>query len=150
MRSNQLVRGLVIGFLTATFIFGVVGFSSAWRKGGGELPRQYERLLESADRLWSEYKSADAAYFDHGRTDTRTHALRLADIQDRLANVHGEWMGTDAPPGLEAVDMKVGLALELQMAAIGAELVALFSDDQSYMELSAELDSEYEVVVNDL
>ena len=149
MRSRPFARGSIIGFVTAALLFGAVGLGGAWRKDAG-MPPQYVSLLESADRLWTEYKRADSAYFDQGRTDAHAHALRLAGIQDRLADVHGRWMQTDAPPGLEAVDMKVGLALELQMAAIGAELVALLGDDPSYLDLSAELDGEYEMVVGDL
>lgn len=144
-----VLRSAVVAAAVIAVLVSTAQVASAWRKGSG-LPRQYEALLESADNLWSQYKQADSRYFDEGRTDTRSHVTRLAEIQNQLAGLHTTWMQTEAPDGLEVVDLKVGLALELQMAAIGAELVALLNEDQSYLELSAELDAEYEVVVNDL
>lgn len=48
------------------------------------------------------------------------------------------------------LDLKVGLALNLQMSAIGAELVGLADDDQDYLDFSAQLDEEYDAVVDDL
>ncbi len=142
-------RASVVAAVVVVVLVGTVGVAAAWEKGN-PLPRQYAAILESADTLWTEYKQADAKYFEQDKTDTASHAKKLAALQDKLAAVHATWMQTAAPAGLEVVDMKVGLALELQMAAIGAELVGLLGEDESYLELSSELDSEYETVVNDL
>jgi hypothetical protein len=112
---------------------------------------RYMGLLERADRLWEQYKRADEAFFEDGRTNMRRHAERLAEIQGGLSNLYAEWMQTEAPnQGMVVVDLKVGLALNLQMAAIGAELVGLADDDQGYLDFSADLDAEYESVVDDI
>jgi len=112
---------------------------------------RYMSLLDRADRLWEQYKSADEAYFEDGRTNVRRHAERLAEIQGGLSGLYGEWLQTEAPNDeMVVVDFKVGLALNLQMAAIGAELVGLADDDQGYLDFSAELDGQYESVVDDI
>ena len=116
----------------------------------GSAEREYFSLLDRADTLWQRYKSADRAFFDRGRTDTGEHIQALAAIHDELGQVHDAWLEFEVPDEMVVADLKVGLALELQMAAIAAEVVGLFQEDQSFLDLSADLDTAYENVVDDI
>jgi hypothetical protein len=115
-----------------------------------KLNKKYQALVDEADALWAEYKKADKNFFEKGKSDFDKHLAKLADLQDRLAALHTKWMGMETPDAVGTSDFKVGLALELQIAAIGAEIVGLLEDDQDYMNLSTELDKQYEAVVADL
>lgn len=115
-----------------------------------KLGKKYQAILNEADTLWAEYKKADKHFFEKQKTDFDQHVGKLAEIQDRLAALHTKWMNTETPDSVGTADFKVGLALELQMSAIGAEIVGLLDEDQAYMNLSTELDKKYEEVVDDL
>ena len=138
-----------------TMVILVVAVSMAAAAGSGVAPKsttadRYLRLLERADQLWRDYKTADRSFFERGRADAVEHVTELARIQDGLAQLHSQWLGIEVPEDLVVTDLKVGLALELQMAAIGAEIVGVLDDDRDYLELSATLDEGYEGVVDDL
>jgi hypothetical protein len=126
---------------------GVAGTVCALKEDGSE---RYLGLLQRADQLWQDYKAADREFFEHDRPDAVAHVTELARVQDRLAALHEEWMAIEVPDELAVTDLKVGLALELQMAAIGAEIVGVLDDDQDYLDLSASLDEGYAGVVDDL
>ncbi len=134
----------------AFFILSSTGQDPLQAKSQKKLLKQYQQLLEEADALWADYKKADKNYHEKGKTGLDKHVAKLADIQDRLSQLHTKWMNMEAPEAVGTDDFKVGLALELQMAAIGAELVGLLDDDQEYMDLSMDLDKKYEGVVGDL
>lgn len=115
-----------------------------------KLEKKFVAIAEEADALWAEYKKADKNFFEKGKSDFDKHIAKLAEVQDRLAALHTKWMNTETPDSVGTADFKLGLALELQMAAIGAEIVGLLEEDQDYMNLSLELDKQYEAVVDDL
>lgn len=129
-------------------IFAIAG--SPVVAGPKKVAKQYQALCGEADALWAEYKKADKNFFEKGKTGIDDHIKTLARLQDKLAALHTKWLNTEAPDAVGTSDFKIGLALELQMAAIGAEIVGLLEDDQDYMNLSMELDKQYEAVVQDL
>ena len=117
---------------------------------GAPLSQKYTKLLGEADALWAEYKKADKDYHQKGKTDQTEHLQKLAGIQDRLTAVHTRWTQLEVPEEMFATDMKVGLALELQMSAISAEIVGLADEDQAFLDMSENLDKKYAKVVDSM
>jgi len=148
--GGLMLKKLLIFAVMVFFIFSSTGQKSAVAESQKKLLKKYKALLEEADSLWVEYKNADKKYHEKGKVGLDKHIVKLADIQDRLNAVHTKWMNMETPDAVGTDDFKVGLALELQMAAIGAELVGLLDDDQDYMNISIDLDKKYEQVVKDL
>ena len=143
-------RTLIVATVALAFLAAVPAAPLQAASKKAKLGKKYQAILDEADTLWAEYKKADKRFFEKEKTDFDQHIGKLADIQDRLAALHTKWMNTEAPDSIGTADFKVGLALELQMSAIGAEIVGLLDEDQAYMDLSTELDKQYEKVVDDL
>lgn len=146
-----MFKKVLIFLFLVFFIFSSSSQPPVKAESQKKLLKKYQALLEEADALWAEYKKADKNYHEKGKTGLDKHIIKLADIQDRLIALHTKWVNMETPDAVDyGSDFKVGLALELQMAAIGAELVGLVDEDQDYMNLSVELDKKYDQVVNDL
>ena len=140
MTRKNLVRSVLLA--AAVLAATAVAVAPA-RAGAKKIRSEYQALLDQGDKLWDEYSSADKAFHEKGKTDVNTHLKKLWSIQTRLDELHHKWMGMEAPDGGDVADFQVGLAIELQLSAINAEIVGLLNDDQSYLDLSSTLDKKY-------
>jgi hypothetical protein len=114
------------------------------------LEKRYVELLEQTDALWAEYKKADKLYHEKSEVSRAAHLRKLADLHDRLSALHQKWSEFQVSEEMFSTDMKVGLVLELQQAAITAEIVGLADEDQEFLNLSDNLDQKYEKVVDSM
>lgn len=110
----------------------------------------YEKLVERADALWERYIGKKAELNQPAIEDSAAFAAALAQLHVEVAALHREWMEVRATESMIGLDLKVGLALELQLAAVHAVLVALMDDDPVYMGLSNTLDDKYTKVVDSI
>jgi len=140
--------------VAAILVVGLVQMGSFAPKAAGgkkkSLEKQYVELLAQADDLWAKYKKADKLYHEKGETSLATHFKKLADIHDRLSALHEQWRQFQVAEEMFSTDMKVGLALELQLAAITAEIVGLADQEQEFLDLSENLDGKYAKVVDSM
>ena len=110
----------------------------------------YEKLVEKADALWERYERTKAELDQPAIADSAAFAAALAQLHVEVASLHREWMEFRATEGMITLDLKVGLALELHLAAIHAVLVALMDGDPAYMGISNYLDEKYTKVVDSI
>ncbi|HPR63189.1 MAG TPA: hypothetical protein PK014_03115 [Thermoanaerobaculia bacterium] len=148
MNRNYRLMAIAVGFLLLTFISGSLTLYAGGRRD--RMPRDYKALLEKADSLWAEYLKADKKFHEKGRTDIGSHIVTLAQIHDQLSDLLKKWQQYEMPDGLVSMDLKVGLALELQMSAINAEIIGLLDQNQEMLELSEDLDQDYSFVVDSI
>jgi hypothetical protein len=146
-RAGRTIGAAVLLVIFAGMLGGVPGTAQTKK---ATLSQQYTKLLNEADALWADYKKADTSYHEKGKTSLNAHVKKLADIQDRLTALHTKWSQFEVSDEMFVTDMKVGLALELQMGAISSEIIGLEDEDQTFLDMSENLDKKYAKVVDSM
>jgi hypothetical protein len=134
--------------LALVLISGGVGVQVGAAQRKASLKKQYLEILNEADGLWSQYQKEVKAFHEKGKVSTAEHVKRIWDLQLRLSRTYNKWVEFPAPESIAADDVKVGLAMQLQMAAMSAELTAMISEDDGFLDLADVLDKDYKKVLN--
>lgn len=144
--NRKIVGVLVASVLLAGLVGAEVG-AAAQRRASAK--QQYMQILTDGDRLWGEYQKAIKSYHTKGKGTDAEHLRKIWEMQVKMSGLYKKWV--DFPmQDLDSTDLKVGLAFQLQMSSMSAEMLGTLEGDQGYMDFADDLDKHYHLVIDDM